>query len=50
MPRNIPLQMNESEGPKYVILLLKLFGKLSGEGSFQRICVSYMELILFLSR
>lgn len=35
--------MSESEGPKYVMLPLKLSGKLSGEGSFQRICVSHTE-------
>lgn len=40
--------MSELEWPKYVMLLLKLFGKLSGEGSFQRIYIYYMELILSL--
>lgn len=50
LTRNVPLSMSESEGPKYVMLLLKLFGKLSGDGSFQRICVSYVESIPFLPR
>lgn len=35
---------------EYVTLELQLFGELSGKGSFQRICVSYAEFILFLCR
>lgn len=31
LPRNVPLSMSESEGPKYVRLPRKLFGKLSGD-------------------
>lgn len=43
LPSNVPLQISESEWPKYAILLLKLFGELSGERSFQRICVCCTE-------